>query len=87
MANHKSAKKRAIQSETKRMRNMAIKTKMKNAIKSVRAAKTENAENAVDVLNKAKSVIAVSAKKGVINKKNMARKISRLAKLVNSMKA
>jgi ribosomal protein S20 len=32
-------------------------------------------------------VIAVSAKKGVINKKNMARKVSRLAKLVNSMKA
>ncbi|GAB6094624.1 30S ribosomal protein S20 [Desulfatiferula olefinivorans] len=87
MANHKSAKKRAIQSETKRKRNMMIKTKMKNAIKSVRAAKAENAENAMEILNKAKSVIAVSAKKGVINKKNMARKISRLAKLVNSMNA
>lgn len=64
---------------------MTIKTKMKNAIKSVRAAKADNAENAMEILNKAKSVIAVSAKKGVINKKNMSRKISRLAKLVNSL--
>lgn len=66
---------------------MTIKTKMKNAIKLVRKASTDNAENAVEILNKAKSVIAVSAKKGVINKKNMSRKISRLAKLVNSMNA
>jgi len=87
LANHKSAKKRAIQNVKKRMHNMTIKTKMKNAIKLVRKASTDNAENAVEILNKAKSVIAVSAKKGVINKKNMSRKISRLAKLVNSMNA
>ena len=87
MANHKSAKKRAIQNDKKRMRNMAVKTKMKNAIKSVKTAKEENAENAMEILNQAKSVIAVSAKKGVIKKQNASRKISRLTKLINSMNA
>ena len=87
MANHKSAKKRAIQNEKKRMRNMAVKTKMKNAIKTVQAAKEENAENAMEILNKAKSVIAKSAKKGVIKKQNASRKISRLTKLINSLNA
>lgn len=87
MANHKSAKKRAIQSEKKRMRNMAVKTKMKNAIKSVRSSKEENADNTMEILNQAKSIIAVSAKKGVIKKQNASRKISRLTKLINSMNA
>ena len=87
MANHKSAKKRAIQNEKKRMRNMAVKTKMKNAVKAVRTAQEENAENAMEILNQAKSVIAVSAKKGVIKKQNASRKISRLTKLINSMNA
>lgn len=87
MANHKSAKKRAIQSEKKRMRNMAVKTKMKNAIKAVRTAKEENAENSMDILNQAKSVIAISAKKGVIKKQTASRKISRLTKLLNGMNA
>ncbi|MCG8471756.1 MAG: 30S ribosomal protein S20 [Desulfobacterales bacterium] len=87
MANHKSAKKRAIQSEKKRIRNMAVKTRMKNAIKSVRAAEETKAENMADVLNTAKSVIDVAAKKGVIHKNTAARKISRLTKLVNGAQA
>lgn len=87
MANHKSAKKRAIQNEKKQLRNMMVKTKMKNAIKSVRKAKEEKAENAMEILNKAKSVIAISAKKGVIKKQNASRKISRLTKLINSLTA
>ncbi len=87
MANHKSAKKRAIQSEKKRMRNMMVKTKLRNAIKTVRRAKDENSENAGDLFKKAQSIIAVSAKKGVITKRNASRKIARLAKLLNSAAA
>lgn len=87
MANHKSAKKRALQNEKKRMRNMMVKTKLRNAIKTVRRAKTENTENAEDLFKKAQSIIAVSAKKGVITKRNASRKISRLAKLLNATTA
>ncbi len=87
MANHKSAKKRAIQSEKKRERNMMTKTKMKNAIKAVRNAEAEKSEDAASVLNNAKSVIAKSAKKGVIHKRAAARKISRLTQIINTMSA
>ena len=66
---------------------MMVKTKLRNAIKSVRKAKTENSESAMELLNKAKSIIAISAKKGVITKKNASRKVSRLAKLLNSAAA
>lgn len=84
MANHKSAKKRAIQSEKKRIHNMSIKTKLKNAIKAVRTA---DKDTAASVLDKAKSVIEKSANKGVIHKKNAARKISRLTKAFNALSA
>lgn len=83
MANHKSAKKRAIQNEKKRNRNAMVKTRVKNAVKAVRAAGAEKAENMTDILTKAKSVIDVAAKKGVIHKNTASRKISRLAKLIN----
>lgn len=84
MANHKSAKKRAIQSEKRRMRNMMSKTKLRNAIKTVKRANAENGENTQELYKKAQSIIAVSAKKGVITKRNASRKISRLAKLLNN---
>lgn len=87
MANHKSAKKRAIQNEKKRIRNMAVKTRMKNAVKAVRSAEADKADNMADVLINATSVIDVAAKKGVIHKNTAARKISRLTKLVNGATA
>lgn len=86
MANHKSALKRAKQNEIQRMRNKAVRTGTKSIIKKVRAAASENsAENAAAELNNAKSIIDKAAQKGVLHKKNAARKISRLTKLVNSI--
>jgi small subunit ribosomal protein S20 len=87
LANHKSAKKRALQNEKKRTRNMAVKTQVKNAVKTVRSAGAEKAENMTDSLIKATSVIDIAAKKGVMHRNTAARKISRLAKLVNGAKA
>ena len=85
MANHKSAAKRALQSEKKRLRNKSIKTKIHNATKSVKLAIKEKSGTEVAlILNKAKSVIAKASKKGVIHKKTASRKISRLTKLINS---
>ena len=84
MANHKSALKGARQSETKKLRNKATKTRVKNVVKDVQAAVSDNADQAIGKLNAAKSAIDKAAKKGVIHKRTAGRKISRLSKLVNS---
>lgn len=86
MANHKSALKRARQSENKRLRNKAVKTKVKNVVKNVRMSAADTGNTQVgDSLNAAKSIIDKAAKKGVIHKRTAGRKISRLTKLVNSV--
>ena len=88
MANHPSALKRARQNETRKLRNRTVKTRVKNIVKSVREeSATKSPEAAQKNLNAAKSLIDKAAKKGVIHKKTAARKISRLAKVVNSSKA
>ena len=88
MANHKSALKRARQSEIRRLRNKAVKTTVKSTVKSVRASAGEaTADAAKKELNAAQSVIDKAAKKGVIHRNTAARKISRLAKLINTVNA
>ena len=84
MANHKSAIKRAKQNEIRRLRNKAVRTRVKGAVKATRASATDNKETAQAVLNDAKSTIDKAAKKGVIHRRTAARKISRLSKLINS---
>lgn len=84
MANHKSAFKRARQSEIKRLRNKTVKTRIKNVVKEVRqAAGDTSSEQALNTLNTAKSAIGKAVKKGVIHKRTAARKISRLSKMIN----
>lgn len=87
MANHKSAIKRAKQNEIKRVRNKSVKTKVKNAVKDVRFSAADGSEAINVKLNAAKSAIDKAAKKGVIHKKTAARKISRLARLSNTVNA
>ena len=84
MANHKSALKRAGQNERRRLRNKAVQTRVKNVVKAVRLAE---GEDAVEKFNAAKSAIDKAAKKGVLHQKTASRKISRLAKQVNSQQA
>ena len=85
MANHKSALKRARQSELRCMRNKSYKTRINNVTKEVRFAKGESSDEIItNKLNIAKSVISIAAKKGVIHKKTAARKISRLTKFANA---
>lgn len=88
MANHKSAVKRAAQSEIRRMRNKSVKTRIKNSIKIVRLAVSEKSSAAaLKKLDDAKSIIDKAAKKGVIHTKTASRRISRLTKLVNTISA
>ena len=86
MANHKSAIKRAKQSEAQRMRNRARKTRMKNVVKDVEQSLAGSSpELAVERLKLAVSVIDKTASKGVIHKNNAARQISRLTRRVNAL--
>ena len=88
MANHKSAEKRARQNLKRRMRNKAVRTRVKHMTKEVRSAAGEKSkEEATVELKTAQSEIAKAAKKGVIHRRTAARKISRLSKLVNSVSA
>ena len=86
MANIKSAKKRIIVARTRNERNKAIKTGVKTCIKKVEAAVANNdKELAAKELVAATKAIDMACTKGVYHKNNAARKVSRLAKLVNTV--
>ena len=88
MANHKSAEKRNRQAQAARLRNKMNRTKMKSIIRKLdEAVVAGTADVAKDVLGEATSVIARTATKGTIHKRNASRKISRLTKRVNKMTA
>ena len=77
MANHKSALKRARQSEDRRLRNRARKTRMKNAVKSLSdALSSKSQELTLEQLKETISVIDKTASKGVINKNKASRLVS-----------
>lgn len=85
MANHKSAKKRALQNEVRRLRNRSVKTEIKGIVKGVRnVAEGDDKAQAPAQLKLAQSSIDKAAKKGVYHRKAAARKVSRLARLVNA---
>lgn len=84
MANHKSAKKRAKQSQVRRLRNRSVKTRLKNLEKKLRGAKEAGADNKEEIMRETQSAIHKAAKKGVIHKKTASRKISRLRKFMNT---
>ncbi len=86
MANIKSAKKRILVNETRAARNKAIRSKVKTAIKKVDAAVAAGDKAAAQAaLLAATTEIDKAATKGVYHKNNSARKVSRLAKMVNSL--
>jgi small subunit ribosomal protein S20 len=88
VANHKSAEKRNRQSQVRRIRNRANRTRMRNLIKAVDTAiEAGSQEDAQVALKVALPIIAKTATKGTIHNKNASRKISRLTKRVNKMQA
>lgn len=85
MANHKSAKKRALQNEVRRLRNRSVKTQIKGIVKTMRAtAAGEDVTQGPEQLKIVQSAIDKAAKKGVLHRKTAARKISRLSRLVKT---
>jgi len=88
LARHLSAMKRARQNEKRRVRNQARKTRVKNVVRDVRQAVAQNnLEGAEAALQKAVPIIAKVAGKGTLHWRTAARKISRLTKQVNTLKA
>ena len=86
MANIKSAKKRILVAATRTAKNKAIKSEVKTSIKKVEAAVAANDKAAAaEALKNATSVIEAAGSKGVYHKNNVARKVARLAKLVNGI--
>jgi small subunit ribosomal protein S20 len=71
--------KRARQSEVRKARNRIVKTKVKNAVKSARAAVGAEAPASEAALRKVMSTLHKASSKGVIHPRNAARRIARLA--------
>lgn len=81
-----SAIKRARQAEKLRLRNKSIKTAIKNITKKVETAVgNKNKEEVKRALLEAKTVISKAASKGIIHKNTASRKVSRLAKIANTI--
>lgn len=85
MANIKSAIKRIDVTRRNSERNKPIRTEMKNAVKNFRIALDENRiDDAKELLILADKKLKKAANKNVIHKKQASRKLSRLAKELNS---
>ena len=77
MANIKSQKKRIVTAEKARMRNKAVRSELKTAVKRVRAAVEANdAELAQAEANKAGKLLDKAASKGIIHKNQAAQRKS-----------
>jgi small subunit ribosomal protein S20 len=85
MPHHKSAAKRVITNEKRRGRNIAATSRMRSAVKSVRASTTRSQAEAAYVA--AVSVLDRTAAKGIIKKETASRQKSRLAKFARSLPA
>jgi small subunit ribosomal protein S20 len=87
LANHKSAIKRNRQNAIRNTRNSNIRSTLRTLVKKVRLAVAQNdAEAANNELARAIPYIDKAAAKGVIHKTTASRKISRLHKLINTIR-
>ncbi len=84
MANIKSAKKRAKQSEVRRQRNVARRSDIKTAVKKVMEAleRGDAPENLAVLLRTAQAKIACAKGKHLLHANTASRKIGRLSKRV-----
>jgi small subunit ribosomal protein S20 len=86
LANHKSAIKRAKQNVIRNLRNKAVRTRAKNAVKNTcNAIQGNSKEEAIAALKIAIPIIDKASGKKVIHKNTAARQISRLTRHVNAL--
>ena len=88
MANIKSAKKRILTAEKNRLQNVAMKTKIKTAMKkALELASAKDSDALKTALSKAYQLCDKAVSKGVLHKNTAARKKSRLTIAVNKLLA
>ena len=81
-----SAIKRTRQAEKLRQRNKAVRTAIKTVARKVEAAVSDkNREEAQKAFIEAAGIISKAASKGLIHRNTASRKISRLARLANTV--
>lgn len=86
MAHSKSSKKRIVIGERNRLRNQAIKSRVKTFVKKVLVAvDANNVDEAKTALNVAYKELDKAVTKGILKKNTVSRKKSRLAARVNSL--
>jgi small subunit ribosomal protein S20 len=83
VANIKSQKKRNLQNEKRRVRNVAVRSELKTRTKAAQAAFADGSDDAVAKLTHAQKRIGKAGAKGVIHKNQAARRTSRLMKAAN----
>jgi len=87
VANIKSAKKRAVQSETHRKHNVGLKSTYRTYIKKVEALTIANKkEEAVKAFKEAIPIIDQMVSKGILHKNKAARHKSRLSNKIKKLK-
>ena len=80
MANHKSARKRSIQSKVKNTVNSQYLTKIRtNLNKFTKSLKSDNSDEVTKSLKEINSIMAKAVKKGILKKQYMSRKLSSLS--------
>ena len=82
MATHSSAEKRNRQSIRRAARNKHWKTRVRNAIRAVRASAESGSEDRVQEFRDAEKLLRKAASKGVFRNKTVSRTVSRLHRLV-----
>lgn len=88
MANIKSSKKRILVAERNRLRNVAMKSSIKTAVKKVLELSTADDKEALNAaLSKVYQLCDKAVSKGVLHKNTAARKKSRLTKAINKIQA
>jgi small subunit ribosomal protein S20 len=86
MANHKSAIKRIRQTEKRRVYNRVVRSRARTFVKRARAAQDGADQNAaVEATRQAIIELDKAASKGVIHKRNAARRKSRLMLQLNAL--
>ncbi len=87
VANIKSQKKRIITAEKARVRNKAVRSELKTAVKKVRVAvENSDAEHAQQYANQANRLLDKAASRGIIHKNQAAGRKSGVQRLVNSLR-
>ena len=85
MPHHKSAAKRVITNEKARQRNVALRSRMRAAIKAVREAKSR--ATALEAYRQAVSILDRTASHGVIKRETASRHKGRLARFAAKLSA